>query len=230
EDATFPPAGWVKYNPDAGTGWERITSGTTPLPGWNGGVAFPAPVAGSGSGMAYATWTTGGATSNNQWLVSPQISDVQEDDTLKFWIRKFSNLYLDNIDVLISTTGNQMADFTTTVENIAYAATDTGWVEYTYVLGDFVSAGSNIYISSREHVLDNLNDGAALFLDEVRIVSGGGGGGGGFTIASDDFDSYTAGTGVAQQNGALWQTWSNQPGGPEDPLVSNAQSSTAPNS
>lgn len=230
EGGTFPPAGWVKYNPDAGTGWEKITAGTTPLPGWNGGDATPAPVAGSGTGMAYATWTTGGAASNDQWLVSPQIGDVQAEDTLKFWMRKFSDLYLDNVDVLISTTGNQMADFTTTVENITYAATDTGWVEYTYVLGDFVSAGSNIYIAWREHVLDNFNDGAAIFLDEVRIVSGGGGGGGGFTLASDDFDSYTAGTGVAQQNGSLWQTWSNQPGGPEDPLVSNAQSSTSPNS
>lgn len=226
EGAAFPPAGWVKYNPDGGTGWVKITAGTTPLPGWNGGTAVPAPVTGSGTGMAYATWTTGGTTSNNQWLVSPQISNVQASDTLKFWMRKFSDLYLDNVEIKLSTTGNAIADFTISVQTIAFAPTDTGWVEYKYVLGNHVAAGSNIYIAWREFVADNFNDGAAIFLDEVRVVSGGGGGYSFF----DNFDSYVAGQLLALQNPTEWTTWGNQPGSSDDVLVTDARSVTAPNS
>lgn len=226
EGATFPPAGWVKYSPDGGTGWEKITAGTTPLPGWNGGTAVSAPVTGSGTGMAYATWTTGGATSNNQWLVSPQINNVQANDTLKFWMRKFSDLYLDNVEIKLSTTGNAIADFTISVQTIALAETDTGWVEYKYVLGDYVTAGSNIYIAWREFVADNFNDGAAIFLDEVSVVSGGGGGGAEFV---DNFDSYTAGVRLCTQT-TEWQTWSGATGNNEDPFVSSAFSWSSPNS
>ncbi|MCE3294454.1 MAG: hypothetical protein K0R65_168 [Crocinitomicaceae bacterium] len=47
---------------------------------------------------------------------------------------------------------------------------------------------------------------------------------------SDNFDSYTAGQKLAQQSGGAWTTWSNQPGGAEDGVVSNANSASAPNS
>jgi len=42
-------------------------------------------------------------------------------------------------------------------------------------------------------------------------------------IFSDDFESYTVGQPLAQQAGNPWTTWSNQPGGTEDPLVTDAQ-------
>jgi hypothetical protein len=37
---------------------------------------------------------------------------------------------------------------------------------------------------------------------------------------SDDFDSYTAGQGIATQETTWWDTWSGEPGSAEDPLVS----------
>src|SRR4030067_1940862 len=46
----------------------------------------------------------------------------------------------------------------------------------------------------------------------------------------DNFDSYTVPGQVACQNPTNWTTWSNAPCGPEDAAVSNAQSSSAPNS
>ncbi len=168
EGATFPPAGWAKFSPDGGTGWARITAGTTPLPGWTGGTATPAPVTGSGSGMAYATWTTGGTSANDQWLISPQITNVQPNDSLTFWVRKFSN-YADKMDIKISTTTQTVAAMTVTVANIVYAATDSGWVRYSYNIGALVSAGSNIYIGWREFVADNFNDGDFLALDAINV-------------------------------------------------------------
>lgn len=48
-------------------------------------------------------------------------------------------------------------------------------------------------------------------------------------VFSDNFDSYTAGSHLAQSNSA-WTTWSNAPGGNEDGVISTAQAATAPNS
>lgn len=47
-------------------------------------------------------------------------------------------------------------------------------------------------------------------------------------LFADNFDSYTAGTGLAAQNPSFWTTWSGGAG--EDPLVSNAFSNSSPNS
>ncbi|MBZ0198549.1 MAG: choice-of-anchor J domain-containing protein, partial [Ignavibacteriaceae bacterium] len=168
EGATFPPAGWVKASPDGGTGWARITAGTTPLPGWTGGTATPAPVLGAGTGIAYATWTTGGASSNDQWLISPQITNVQAYDSLTFWVRKFSN-YADKMDIKISTTAQTVAAMTVLVASIVYATTDSGWVRFSYNIGGLVPAGSNIYIGWREFVADNFNDGDFLALDAINV-------------------------------------------------------------
>ncbi|TVR39116.1 MAG: hypothetical protein EA394_09920, partial [Bacteroidia bacterium] len=71
EDA-FPPAGWVKMNPDGGTGWMQLAVGTSPLPGWNVGEAIPAPD--GGNFMAFVSWQEGGASHNDQWLVTPELS------------------------------------------------------------------------------------------------------------------------------------------------------------
>lgn len=174
EGASFPPAGWIKLNPDGGTGWTSLTAGTTPLPGWNGGVATVPP--GGGTKTAYATWNTGGATSNDQWLVSPQLTNVQSGDSLKFWVRKpgYCNNYMDHFDVKISTTTPVVASFTVNVLSVTSPASspDTNWMEYKFRLGDFVSAGANIYIAFREWVLDNTNDGSAFQLDLISVTAG----------------------------------------------------------
>ncbi len=47
-------------------------------------------------------------------------------------------------------------------------------------------------------------------------------------LFADNFDSYTAGTGLVAQNPSFWQTWDGGAG--EDPLVSNAFSNSSPNS
>ena len=46
EGTTFPPTGWIKISPDGGTGWNRQTAGTSPIPGWTGG-RITAPPGGS---------------------------------------------------------------------------------------------------------------------------------------------------------------------------------------
>ena len=160
ENPTFPPVGWSLLSPDGGTGWTRLTAGTTPFPGWNGGTVITPP--GGGNAIGYATYLTGGAVSNDQWLVTPQITNVQAGDQLSFWMWFPFSSFADSVDVLISTTGTAPADFNVIVDQfvLLVGSTDTSWAQYTYQLTNFVTKGSNIYIAWREHVADNIIDGA----------------------------------------------------------------------
>ncbi len=172
EDTTFPPAGWLKLNPDGGTGWIRLTVGTAPYPGWNGGIVDAPP--GGGNAVAFATYTTGGASHNDQWLVSPQVTNVQAGGQLSFWMRFPFSSYADSVDLLISTTGTAPADFNTIVDQyyLPVGSADTIWTQYYYDLTNYVSAGSDIYIAWREHVADNSTQGAIVLLDLMRVTDG----------------------------------------------------------
>lgn len=165
EGAAFPPNGWAVASPDGGSGWELQTVGTTPVPGFNGGVITAVPNGISGSQMAFCTWTTGGATSNDQWIITPQIT-ISANYNLNFWVRKFGS-YADQITVKVSTTDAQPASFTAVVGDLIYVVLDSGWVQSNYSLNAY--AGQNIYIAFQEHVADNATDGAAMFLDNVQV-------------------------------------------------------------
>lgn len=41
-------------------------------------------------------------------------------------------------------------------------------------------------------------------------------------LYSDDFETYTAGNGIAEEEGTWWNTWTGSPGSAEDPTVSDA--------
>jgi len=170
EGTVFPPAGWVKLNYDGGTGWTTIDVGTTPLPGWTGGTVIAPPVANAGTKQAFCTYTTGGASANNQWLITSQITNVQPNDSLKFWMRKFGS-YLEVVNVKISTTNNSnQTSFTVPVAALNFTAADSGWLQYKYKIGNLVPTGSNIYIGFQEIIADNFNDGAAILLDLVEVT------------------------------------------------------------
>lgn len=49
-------------------------------------------------------------------------------------------------------------------------------------------------------------------------------------IINENFDSFTAGSKLASQAGAPWTTWSNAPGGAEDPAISDADAFSPANS
>lgn len=174
EGTTFPPTGWTRYKMTGSTdpGWTRVPISTPgPLPGWNGGFYTAPP--GGGTAVAFVTYNLS-VGSNDEWLVTPQIMNVQPGDSLYFWLQKngYTNAYLDNMDIKISTTTNAQGSFTVTVANLVFPAntTDTNWTRRGYNIGSLVSPGANIYIAFREHVVDNLNDGAAFSLDLVQVT------------------------------------------------------------
>jgi hypothetical protein len=169
EALNFPANGWVKANPVGGTGWARITAGTTPLPGWTGGTVF-FPDTSFGKAAAYCTWSTGGATANDQWLISPKITNVQPKDSLYFWLWKFGG-YKDNFNVALSTTGASPDSMSVLAASYIYTVNDTGWIQYKINIGSLVPAGSNLYIGFEEYVVDNAVDGDFILLDKIQVTS-----------------------------------------------------------
>jgi hypothetical protein len=172
ESQSFPPAGWKKFNPIGGNGWNRQTVGTAPIPGWNGGV-ITAPNGGQ-SAIAFCTWNTSGQNSTDQWLVTPQINNVQTNDSLVFWVKfpGFSANYQDFLHIMVSTTTPDINSFYL-AHTIYWPAgtSDTTWKRRAFKLTNFpgVTAGSTVFIGFREKVDNNYNDGGSIFLDLTQI-------------------------------------------------------------
>ncbi len=174
-ETAVPPAGWIKHSPDGGTGWNRQTNGTTPIPGFENLVGTVTTPAGGGNGVAFATYLTGGtvpdingAFPNDQWLVTPGVAITTAGTNLTFWVRKFTDL-IDNLEVKISTTTNALPSFTTSLALYAFGNVPEDWNQKTISLDAFV--GQTVFIAFREFVADNFFDGDALFLDLVTIAS-----------------------------------------------------------
>jgi len=163
-EASFPPDGWIKINPDGGSGWAQVENGTTPLPGWTGGtVTVPD---GGGNNVVYCTWNTGGASSNDQWLITPPL-DIVDGDILKFWMEvQNADQYADHVEILLSTTDNNVNSFTEVLEIFNFNDASP-WTEYIYDLSAY--AGQTVYVGFREMVADNQNDGAFVSLDLVQV-------------------------------------------------------------
>ncbi|MFQ5605089.1 MAG: choice-of-anchor J domain-containing protein [bacterium] len=176
EGATFPPEGWKKVTNLGGVGWQQGAAGAQILGFDSTSVIDAAP--GGGNFVAYVSWATGDADTvtttgqaTDQWLITPQITDVQPGDTLRFYLKHFRR-FVENLDVLISTAGDSLAAFDTLVATIRFSGPgNNNWQEYEYALTDFVDTGADIFIAFREHVSDNNIDGDALFLDLVEVQS-----------------------------------------------------------
>jgi|GEM_PF-2001547 len=173
DGVTFPPQGWVELFPKGGGGgWSRELIGGD-IPGWTGGVITAPPVPGTNTALAYITYDTVNSF-NDFWLVTPKITGVQAGDTLSFWLRKLTKVYSDTLEIRISTTTATSAAFTTVlaVKGFAPNQDSLGWTKLSYSIGSVVPAGSDIYIAFREKVNDNVNNGAAFFLDLVSYSNG----------------------------------------------------------
>ncbi|MFQ5752849.1 MAG: choice-of-anchor J domain-containing protein [bacterium] len=175
-EGTFLPAGWKKITNFGGEGWQQGAVGSQ-VPGFEQGATVDAPP-GGGNFVALSTWATGDEDGmletgqpTDQWLITPQILNVQDGDTLKFYLKYFSQ-FSDNLDVLISTVGDSIADFDTLVTTLSFTGPgNNAWTQHSFALTNFVEPGSNIFIAFREHVKNTKVEGDALFLDLVEVSS-----------------------------------------------------------
>jgi len=175
EGDVFPPEGWSKFTDFGGSGWQRATVGSQVI-GFNPSSEVDAPTNG-GNTVALCSWATGDADKDptsgqrtDQWLITPQITNVLEGDSLTFFLRYFA-FSRDTLDILISTAEDTIPDFTTVVDTLAFISSDSdAWTRYSYDLTDFVAPGSDIYIAFRQHVANTADEGDAFFLDLVKVM------------------------------------------------------------
>lgn len=134
----------------------------TASPGFTG---YPTAATGmSGNIIASNSWYTPAGTSND-WLVSPQITIPAGATNVNLTWSATSmgaTAYLEDYKVYISTTGNQVSNFTTLLLNVQNEP-NTGSAR-TVNLSSYV--GQNIRIAFR----NDSNDQYVMFLDNIKIA------------------------------------------------------------
>ena len=175
EGESFPPQGWSKITNFDGTGWRKGTVGDSVLGMQAFGGIDTAP--GGGNSIAYASWATGDADSNqttiqaaDQWLITPKIESIEQGDSVTFYL-KYLAVFAERLEILVSTTNaDSTASFDTTITSLFFNnGSSNEWQKYSYDLSGF--AGQGIYIAFREHVSEILNQGDALLFDLVEVTS-----------------------------------------------------------
>ena len=119
---------WTIYTKgEAGdnNGWYKVKSDDMEIP------------AHSGSAYACARSWNGIELDADNWLVTPNISF---GGTLKFWVRT-NSYFPDSYEVLLSNTGNAIADFTFTLQGMAEAPDNGEWNEVTIDLSNYAGQG-----------------------------------------------------------------------------------------
>jgi len=128
--------------------------------------AYPTAATGMAGNVAVANSWYNPAGVANDWLVSPQINIPAGSTGVNLTWSAASlgaAAYLENYKVYISTTGNQVANFTTilkTVTNEPFSG-----MYHTVDLSSYV--GQNVYIAFR----DDSNDEYIMLLDNIKITS-----------------------------------------------------------
>lgn len=138
ENEYFPPLGWivVDNNNDGDTWFRNVDYVPT------GQVAPRTGVAAAGLQPYAGNW---GQTAYDDWLITPKMT-WQDGDLFEFWIKRLANQAGQIWNVKLSTTGNNIADFTTTLESI----TDPplSYILKSYNLSQYgLTNGSEYYIA-----------------------------------------------------------------------------------
>ena len=169
----FPPSGWTMRNmdgniPDASdptdSAWYQSS---TTGPGSNPGAPF------EGASHASAYYGTANGFVIDDWLISPNTggsAPAGSTDSLTFWLTSRlsdSGNYPDSLDVRVSTTGANPADFTTRLGYVL--APKSVWTRFAYKLP--IAAAR--YIAFRYLVYNGGSNGDnsdKVSLDDVKIT------------------------------------------------------------
>lgn len=115
------------------------------------------------SGLASATiYTDGNSGDNDDWLISPNLT-LTGNEVLHFYYSVFSEWEPNTFEILVSTTGNNPADFT----DVLMAADDFDNWEWEDMTLDLSAYTGDVYIAF--HVPPFSQDGWYLFIDDVCI-------------------------------------------------------------
>lgn len=169
-EGEFPTPGWSFYpqpiiHPYYNNSYMPIEVG--PLPDWYlQDLDITAPP-GGGEVVLWASPHFDGlpGESNEKWVISPEIT-INMPSTLVFWTRN-GICTLNNLDVMVSTTGDSPEAFTELLGTHAFTNTEE-WTMHTYDLLPYL--GQSIRVGFRNHIENNMWHGGWLFIDMVSVI------------------------------------------------------------
>jgi hypothetical protein len=136
--------------------WTVINGGDANT--WFSGVA----IGGSHSGTKSARIDYTDAIAHDDFLITQQFTvTAGVSDRLSTWARNYSATYLEEFDILLSTTDASAASFTTTIATSVIPATT--WGKYSYSLSAYV--GQTVYVAFRSTTTEKYQ----LFLDDIQV-------------------------------------------------------------
>jgi hypothetical protein len=161
----WPSTGWTQYNVDGNTINEEISDYFDPAYTFTILNFTSAP-----DNLFAATASYFDVVDQaDRWLVSPSIdlTDAEADVVLSFGAASGDVNFLESYEVLVSTTGNAVGDFTSvlTVTDEAAPADDASFTTRTVNLTSYI--GQTIYIAFRQTSTDEF----LLFFDDISVVS-----------------------------------------------------------
>ena len=175
-DAGCPPVTTFPYSEsfDASLGcWTAVdgnNDGYTWLlsSGISGGSTTIAPHSGAGMAASFS-WNSGGAMNANEYLVSPQfVLPAGQTVTLSWWFRVNGSYPEDKLAVKVSTTGDAVSNFNTTLFDITPTSVHGDWTQQTVDLSAY--AGQSIYLAFHHH---DSYDANYLLVDDIQITATG---------------------------------------------------------
>ena len=150
-------------------GWSTINNNEEIENSWNidnsGGFSH------EGMAACYSLSSDGAETPEalnpDNWLITPRLMPDATNNEMTFWVSTFfADMPNAHYEVLVSTGGNEVADFTT--ELINADLTDSIWAQVTVDLSDYND--QDIYVAIRHYMPEN--DGAedfAFIVDEIVL-------------------------------------------------------------
>lgn len=112
--------------------------------------------------MAVMIETDGNAGNNDDWLISPPIM-LSGNEQVRYFYKVFSSIDPNDFEVLLSTSGNNPADFTTTLLPLAVYSNDT----YQEETIDLSAYSGTVFVAWR--VPPGGVDGWRLFIDYINF-------------------------------------------------------------
>jgi hypothetical protein len=181
-EGSFPPSGWSVINNNVNTDddWRAQTAITI-------GTSSITPFEGNKYAASYSV-TGGFGIIPDNWLVTPQLSINASNSSLNFsalgattygeWTAPGEYL-----EVLVSTTGNAINDFTTSLWSNRFDQAAT-WIQFSVSLAAY--NGQNIYLAFKHH--DSYNE-YFVAVDAITITDASIAGGG---VIDNDGDGYNS--------------------------------------
>ncbi|HOV16738.1 MAG TPA: choice-of-anchor J domain-containing protein [Candidatus Cloacimonadota bacterium] len=123
EGATFPPSDWSIFNYGDANTWQRSS-------------------AASHTGL-YCSSITFSLAAHDDWLITPKLCPQAGSNVLSFWAKNYSSSYIEQFNVKLSVTDNQLSSFTVTLASNISPPTD--WMNYNFNLSAY--NGMNIYVA-----------------------------------------------------------------------------------